>query len=260
MVRQKIQIKKIDNLTARQVTFSKRRRGLFKKAHELSTLCDADIGLIVFSATGKLFEYSSSSMMQLIEKHKMQSERDNMDSPEQLQASNLQSEKKTYAMLSRDLEEKNQELRQLHGEELQGLGLDELMKLEKLVEGGISRVLKIKGDKFMREISSLKKKEAQLQEENSLLRQQSQARLNEEGQNAIEQGNSADSITNNRSLVNSHQDYNDSETSLKLGYVRRKYPNSKPRTSNPETEHSSRVIRYLYSFSLLYVCSLAFPY
>ncbi|GFP86803.1 mads-box protein jointless [Phtheirospermum japonicum] len=61
MVRQKIQIKKIDNLTARQVTFSKRRRGLFKKAHELSTLCDADVALIVFSATGKLFDYSSPS-------------------------------------------------------------------------------------------------------------------------------------------------------------------------------------------------------
>lgn len=60
MVRQKIQIKKIDNLTTRQVTFSKRRRGLFKKAQELSTLCDAEIALIVFSATGKLFEYSSS--------------------------------------------------------------------------------------------------------------------------------------------------------------------------------------------------------
>ncbi|KAM3291280.1 MADS-box protein JOINTLESS [Capsicum chacoense] len=217
MVRQKIQIKKIDNLTARQVTFSKRRRGLFKKAQELSTLCDADIGLIVFSATGKLFEYSSSSMMQLIEKHKMQSERDN-NTPEQLQSSNLQSEKKTYATLSRDFVEKNRELRQLHGEELQGLGLDELMKLEKLVEGGISRVLKIKGDKFMREISSLKRKATQLQEENSQLKQQSQARLNEEGQNAIEQGHSADSITNNRSLVNSsHQDCNDSDTSLKLG-------------------------------------------
>lgn len=60
MVRQKIQIKKIDNLTARQVTFSKRRRGLFKKAQELSTLCDAEVALIVFSATGKLFEFSSS--------------------------------------------------------------------------------------------------------------------------------------------------------------------------------------------------------
>nr|AAV65498.1 MPF1 [Physalis pubescens] len=216
MVRQKIQIKKIDNLTARQVTFSKRRRGLFKKAQELSTLCDADIGLIVFSATGKLFEYSSSSMMQLIEKHKMHSERD-MDSLEQLQSSNLQSEKKTHAMLSREFVDKNRELRQLHGEELQGLGLEELMKLEKLVEGGISRVLKIKGDKYMREISSLKKKEAQLQEENSQLIHQSQARLNEGGQNVIEQGHSADSIANNLSLVNSHQDYDDSDTSLKLG-------------------------------------------
>ena len=47
MTRRKIQIKKIDNATARQVTFSKRRRGLFKKAFELSTLCDAEIGLKV---------------------------------------------------------------------------------------------------------------------------------------------------------------------------------------------------------------------
>ncbi|CAK9163159.1 unnamed protein product [Ilex paraguariensis] len=63
MVRQRIQIRKIDNLTARQVTFSKRRKGVFKKAQELSTLCDADIALIVFSATGKLFEYASSRVL-----------------------------------------------------------------------------------------------------------------------------------------------------------------------------------------------------
>jgi len=60
MTRKKIQIKKIDNTAARQVTFSKRRRGLFKKAYELSTLCDAEIALMVFSATGKLFEYSNT--------------------------------------------------------------------------------------------------------------------------------------------------------------------------------------------------------
>jgi len=58
MAREKIQIKKIDNAT--QVTFSKRRRGLFKKAEELSVLCDADVAVIIFSSTGKLFEYSSS--------------------------------------------------------------------------------------------------------------------------------------------------------------------------------------------------------
>lgn len=60
MARKKIPIKKIDNINARQVTFSKRRKGLFKKAQELSTLCDAEIALIVFSTTSKLFEYASS--------------------------------------------------------------------------------------------------------------------------------------------------------------------------------------------------------
>ncbi|OWM71330.1 hypothetical protein CDL15_Pgr011459 [Punica granatum] len=61
MVRERIMMKKIDNATARQLTFSKRRRGLFKKAEELSVLCNAEIAVVVFSATGKLFEYSSSS-------------------------------------------------------------------------------------------------------------------------------------------------------------------------------------------------------
>ncbi|OAY72872.1 MADS-box protein SVP [Ananas comosus] len=60
MAREKIQIRKIDNTTARQVTFSKRRRGLFKKAEELSILCDAEVALIVFSSTGRLFHFSSS--------------------------------------------------------------------------------------------------------------------------------------------------------------------------------------------------------
>ncbi|KAJ0011390.1 hypothetical protein Pint_33422 [Pistacia integerrima] len=63
MTRQKIEIKKIANPSARQVTFSKRRRGLFKKAQELSTLCDAEIAVMVFSTTGKLFEYSSSRFL-----------------------------------------------------------------------------------------------------------------------------------------------------------------------------------------------------
>jgi hypothetical protein len=63
MTRRKIQIKKIENTTARQVTFSKRRRGLFKKALELSTLCDSELALIVFSSTGKLFDYASSRFL-----------------------------------------------------------------------------------------------------------------------------------------------------------------------------------------------------
>ena len=57
----RVQLKRIENEINRQVTFSKRRSGLLKKAHEISVLCDAEVALIVFSAKGKLFEYSTDS-------------------------------------------------------------------------------------------------------------------------------------------------------------------------------------------------------
>lgn len=60
MGRGKIEIKRIENANSRQVTFSKRRNGLLKKAQELSILCDAEVAVIIFSNTGKLFEFSSS--------------------------------------------------------------------------------------------------------------------------------------------------------------------------------------------------------
>ena len=59
MGRGKVEMKRIENNISRQVTFSKRRNGLMKKAHELSVLCDAEIALIVFSSRGKLYEFSS---------------------------------------------------------------------------------------------------------------------------------------------------------------------------------------------------------
>jgi MADS-box transcription factor len=59
MGRRKIEIKRIKNPTSRQVTFSKRRGGLLKKAHKIAVLCDAEVALIIFSSTGKLFEFAS---------------------------------------------------------------------------------------------------------------------------------------------------------------------------------------------------------
>ncbi|KAJ6960250.1 hypothetical protein NC653_038327 [Populus alba x Populus x berolinensis] len=61
MGRGRVQLKRIENKISRQVTFSKRRTGLLKKAHEISVLCDADVAVIVFSTKGKLFEYSTDS-------------------------------------------------------------------------------------------------------------------------------------------------------------------------------------------------------
>lgn len=62
MGRGKIVIRRIDNSTSRQVTFSKRRNGLLKKAKELSVLCDAEVGLIIFSSTGRLYDYASTRL------------------------------------------------------------------------------------------------------------------------------------------------------------------------------------------------------
>ncbi|KAM0863871.1 hypothetical protein ACQ4PT_044295 [Festuca glaucescens] len=60
--RGRVELRRIEDRTSRQVRFSKRRSGLFKKAFELSLLCDAEVALLVFSPAGKLYEYSSSSI------------------------------------------------------------------------------------------------------------------------------------------------------------------------------------------------------
>ncbi|KAG2299066.1 hypothetical protein Bca52824_035538 [Brassica carinata] len=69
MVRGKIQIKMIENTTSRQVTFSKRRKGLFKKAHELSVLCDAQVAAIIFSQKGRVYDFASSDIQKMIKRH-----------------------------------------------------------------------------------------------------------------------------------------------------------------------------------------------
>ncbi|CAA0806759.1 Agamous-like MADS-box protein AGL62 [Striga hermonthica] len=60
--RQKITIARIENETNRQVTFSKRRAGLFKKASELSTLCGAESAVVVFSPSGKAHSFGNPSV------------------------------------------------------------------------------------------------------------------------------------------------------------------------------------------------------
>ncbi|KAG6535831.1 hypothetical protein ZIOFF_000860 [Zingiber officinale] len=66
MGRGKIEIKRIENTTNRQVTFCKRRNGLLKKAYELSVLCDAEVALVVFSSRGRLYEYATNRVKERI--------------------------------------------------------------------------------------------------------------------------------------------------------------------------------------------------
>ena len=60
MGRKKIRIERIKDERNRQVTFTKRKNGLMKKAMELSVLCDCDIALAIVNSNNKAFQYSST--------------------------------------------------------------------------------------------------------------------------------------------------------------------------------------------------------
>ena len=66
---QKIEMKKIENESNLQVTFSKRRSGLFKKASELCTLCGVDMALIIYSPSKKVYSFGNPSVEAVIERY-----------------------------------------------------------------------------------------------------------------------------------------------------------------------------------------------
>lgn len=59
----KIDIKKIENSTKCQVTFSKRRSSLIKKSHEISVMCDVDVLFLAFSPSGRLTKFCSRNRL-----------------------------------------------------------------------------------------------------------------------------------------------------------------------------------------------------
>ncbi|XP_031097534.1 MADS-box protein JOINTLESS-like [Ipomoea triloba] len=223
MTRKKIKIKKIDNIAARQVTFSKRRRGLFKKAEELAVLCDADVALIVFSSTGKLFDFASSSMKHILQKYVSHSSNIKKYPPLQF----LQQENSLQVRLSKEISDKTRELRRIRGDDLEGLSLEELEELEQKLEVGLNRVSETKDEQIRNEIATLQYKGAELMEENDRLKQRV-AEMNNDRNGRIvgdmdrmilEEGQTSDqSITNNSTTQPPLQAADCSDTLLlKLG-------------------------------------------
>lgn len=66
MGRKKIAITRISDERNRQITFSKRKAGLLKKAYELSILCDVEIAVIMITSNKKLYQYASSNMNSIL--------------------------------------------------------------------------------------------------------------------------------------------------------------------------------------------------
>ncbi|KAL5776294.1 hypothetical protein ACOSP7_009220 [Xanthoceras sorbifolium] len=170
MGRGKIEIKRIENTTNRQVTFCKRRNGLLKKAYELSVLCDAEVALIVFSSRGRLYEYSNnnSNIRSTIEKYKKaSSDNSNATSVTEINAQYYQQESAKLRQQIQMLQNSN---RHLMGDSLSSLTVKELKQLENRLERGITRIRSKKHEMLLAEIEYLQKREIELENESVCLR------------------------------------------------------------------------------------------
>ncbi|KAE8686850.1 MADS-box protein defh21 [Hibiscus syriacus] len=163
MGRGKIEIKRIENQTTRQVTFSKRRAGLLKKTHELSVLCEAQIGLIIFSTTGKMCQYCSEPyrMEQIIERYLKVT---GSSIPEHDNREHLYNE---LAVLRRETRRLQLSMRRYTGEDMSTIPFEELEQLEKELERSIIKVRMRKNELLQQQLDNLRRKERLLEEENS---------------------------------------------------------------------------------------------
>ncbi|CAI9786704.1 unnamed protein product [Fraxinus pennsylvanica] len=147
MARGKIQMKRIENPVHRQVTFCKRRAGLLKKAKELSVLCDAEIGVFIFSSRGKFYELATKGSMQdLIERYiKCSWSGVQTQQPRDKQIMDLKEE---ISRLKREIDVLQRGLRYISGGGASTTTFDGLNDLEKHLEVYVYQIRSTKGSIF----------------------------------------------------------------------------------------------------------------
>lgn len=166
MGRGRVELKRIENKINRQVTFSKRRNGLLKKAYELSVLCDAEVALIIFSSRGKLYEFGSSGITKTLERYQ-RCYTSPPDNGGQIETQNWSQEilnlKAKYESLQRTQ-------RHLLGEDLGPLSVKELQNLEKQLEGTLIQARQRKTQIMVEQMEELRRKERHLGDMNNQLK------------------------------------------------------------------------------------------
>ncbi|XP_068316341.1 agamous-like MADS-box protein MADS3 [Pyrus communis] len=166
MGRGRVVMERIKNNINLQVTFSKRRNGLRKKAHELSVLCDAQVALIIYSSRGKLYDFCSTElyppshppMNKILEQYR-QSCYSSQDNVADNETQNIYQEVSRLKVKHEALQRSQ---RHLLGEDLQQLRLKELLVLEKQLDRTLSKAKQEKTRMMFNQLEELRKKENDL--------------------------------------------------------------------------------------------------
>lgn len=166
MGRGRVELKRIENKINRQVTFSKRRNGLLKKAYELSVLCDAEVALIIFSGRGKLYEFGSAGITKTLERY----QRCCLNPQDNYGERETQSWYQEVSKLKAKFEALQRTQRHLLGEDLGALSVKELQNLEKQLEGALAQARQRKTQIMTEQMEELRKKERHLGDVNKQLK------------------------------------------------------------------------------------------
>ncbi|KAL2615959.1 hypothetical protein AAZV13_08G096600 [Glycine max] len=160
MGKKKVEIKRIENKSTRQITFSKRRNGLMKKARELSILCDAKVALLIFSSTGKLYELcNGDSLAEVVQQYWDHLGASGTDTKELcFEIADIWSGSAFSQMIKRHF----------GVSELEHLSVSDLMELEKLTHAALSRIRSAKMRLMMESVVNLKKKIEALEKTNDV--------------------------------------------------------------------------------------------
>ncbi|XP_059440448.1 MADS-box protein defh21-like [Corylus avellana] len=167
MGRRKLPLSRIENPAARHTTFVKRRQGLFKKTHELSVLCDAQIALIIFSTSGKLFHYCSESepsgMEHIIERYQNSTGTQNPENNDPQLEEAMHGE---LRMMQKEILNLQWSLKRFTGEDLSSIRFEDLDQLEQQLQCSVNMVRAKKFDLLQQQMGNLQMKEKMLQDEN----------------------------------------------------------------------------------------------
>ncbi|XP_056164934.1 agamous-like MADS-box protein MADS2 isoform X2 [Syzygium oleosum] len=158
MGRGRVELKRIENKINRQVTFAKRKNGLLKKAYELSVLCEAEVGLIIFSSRGKVHEFcSGSSMAATIEKYQRCSY-DVLEMGATQDPKKIQNCYREYLELKTRVESLQRSQSNLLGEDLAELNMEDLDQLEDKLDKSLRQIRSSKEDMLLETHNALKRK------------------------------------------------------------------------------------------------------